>query len=347
VAQQAVTAESQAATAPQDASHATPGDADPYADVLDYLRQYGDEQIATKYKNGADALAGLVNAQRLIGQRDEMAQLGRHLAERPHEVFERLRQQFGEPPGPATQVQQAPQPAEQKPAASGEFDPLWLTQVTRDPQTGAYIDLPGASPGVAQKVNRYVESYFENQRKRLQDPLAAPEVQSYLSQNFVSRQELDHLTQTMRQQAAQSEAVSTVQRLAPKLFVGGDHSAGRTHWGNIFVSKLQEASNLGIGRDPATGMVDYSMANGWAEQQADLMHAYFLLAANQQKASRPVSASSAGASKRPAGKSAQTEVPKDASGHRDLSQLLEARIKDALEAGQVSQAEVDKWAMVG
>lgn len=86
-----------------------------------------------------------------------------------YEQFRQSRYQQQPQAQPQAQQPDQPQPLWQTP----EYNPNWLTQVERDPQTGELRPLPGANPVVAQKLRDYTEWRHEAIQKILHDPHAA------------------------------------------------------------------------------------------------------------------------------------------------------------------------------
>lgn len=66
---------------------------DPYGYIFEAAREAGYD-LRTKYKTGKDALNGLLNAQRLIGRRDQDAELGRRLKPYYSEIEEYISQKL-------------------------------------------------------------------------------------------------------------------------------------------------------------------------------------------------------------------------------------------------------------
>ena len=82
----------------------------PSTKIMEYLDSIGGT-FAAKYASDAEALTGVVNMQRLIGQRDEDAQYGRQVRSYEKEFHEFLKAYKQQPPGQQPPPQQ-PQPLE-------------------------------------------------------------------------------------------------------------------------------------------------------------------------------------------------------------------------------------------
>jgi len=324
---------------------------DPYGNVIEYLKVHAPPELAGKYQSGADVLAGFVNAQKLIGHRDELAQLGKFVQENPYEAYRRLHAQYG---SMAEAAPESPAAAAERPAdataSAPQIDPALLTQVTRDPQTGRYVDVPGYE-GAAAKVNKAIEDFYAHQRAILEDPLKNPRVREYVDSNFVSRRAFEDFLANHERRLATDEAYRTEAILAPKLYVNGNRANGLSHWGNLFVNKLQEANSLGIGYDATTGRVNAAIQNTYASQQADLLYQYGMMmagqngqngqSANGKAAKGPLPMAAAPTT---SGRSAPAGGGRSSGdGPKTLDEMLYSRIKEAMDRGEVTQAEVDRW----
>lgn len=105
--------------------------------------------LTSKYESDFEAAKGLANAYKLVGERNEDAELGRRLRTEPGTVLQELLSQYGGPP------QQEPQ----KPATGEEpiYDPKWLEYIevkVDDDGNQRLVPVPGAPPGILEKIDR-------------------------------------------------------------------------------------------------------------------------------------------------------------------------------------------------
>lgn len=359
-------AQAAAALTPQDSAgpSGVAGSNTPSDPILEALRSV-DPNLASKYTSGEEALKGFAHAQQYLGQKTEYEQLGQFVQSNPYAAYERLRSVFGGGGGPAGQTEPAPQA--QKPAPEPEkpleFDPYWLKSAIKNPQTGQWEDLPGAPPGAAQSLARYEREHFERQRRSLEDPLSNPRVQKAIEEKYVSREEFSRLAGEIQQSRNQQTALATVNRLSSKIFVdpqaGWQGGSQRTAWGDMYVGKLAEAGELGIGYDAKSGTVNYDLQNRWAEQQTDLLYAYTALAYNQQQAAQPAGQQAApvqapapqrklppslagGGNSVPAPHTDAAGLPP--AGDQDrLEAMLSRRLQGALERGEIAQSQLSAF----
>jgi hypothetical protein len=128
----------------------------------------------------------------------------------------------------------------------------------------------------------------------------------------------------------------------------------------MFVGKLAEAGELGIGYDAKTGAVNYDLQNRWAEQQADLLYAYSALAhqaqvqaAASQPAAQPSSAPSLSSRKPPPALVGGNSVPAvhtdveglPPAGDQDrLEAMLSRRLQGAMDRGEIAQSQLAAFA---
>lgn len=139
-----------AATAPVADATTTAAAQEPTASappaVMAYLREKYGEDFSSKYQSDEAFLQGVINLNKRIGQRDEDAQLGRLLKERPDQIAAKLVEHyphlFPQPKAPE------PQPAPQ-PQSDDEFSLDWLRSLqVKD----------GADPAVRQKIEQWVQN---------------------------------------------------------------------------------------------------------------------------------------------------------------------------------------------
>src|SRR3990167_257291 len=146
-----------------------PGEQRHDGDGQDRWKEGQDELIAlgkehgidlSKYKSRGEALKGLLNAARLVGQRNQLAETGKFVHENPQGALAWLREQLGEPEPTTKEVVdegKKPEPAddfERLIAQRPDYDPEWENDL--EPQEdGTYKERPGAEPGVLSKVQKF------------------------------------------------------------------------------------------------------------------------------------------------------------------------------------------------
>ena len=146
-----------------------PGEQRHDGDGQDRWKEGQDELIAlgkehgidlSKYKSRGEALKGLLNAARLVGQRNQLAETGKFVHENPQGALAWLREQLGEPEPTTKEVVdegKKPEPTndfERLIAQRPDYDPEWENDL--EPQDdGTYKERPGAEPGVLSKVQKF------------------------------------------------------------------------------------------------------------------------------------------------------------------------------------------------
>lgn len=126
-----------------------------------------------KFRSQREAVKGLVNAQRLVGQRNESAQMWDSLRNDPdfqQQVYQRLHQQYGAPPPVAPQQQPTPPVAAVPPAPPAapkvsppKWNPAWAHHFNSDG-----TPKPNADPNVIVAV----EEFRADRRLQQEDPAA-------------------------------------------------------------------------------------------------------------------------------------------------------------------------------
>jgi hypothetical protein len=130
-----------------------------------------------KFKSQREAIKGLVNAQRLVGQRNEAAQMWDSLRSDPEfqqQVYQRLHSQYGAPPpvvSPQPQQSAPPPPAaapqQQAPAAPKVSPPKW------NPAWAHHFNSDGTpKPNADPNVIVAVEEFRADRRLLQEDPAA-------------------------------------------------------------------------------------------------------------------------------------------------------------------------------
>jgi hypothetical protein len=193
-----------------------------HPDAKSFLDPYADDMAA---------LDGLVHAKRLVGRRDEDAEIGKlvRASGREQDIAALLRGQY-QPP------QSAPAP-NGKPADPGltpEEANRWIDAIELDPETKQYRIPPGAPPDIVQKLAEV------NRRTRdtmLRLSLAPEEFLAPFVQRQAEMVALQFQQQQVQQQAAQSEVQHEANVLMqftqqnPWAFVNGDPNQGYTPLG--------------------------------------------------------------------------------------------------------------------
>jgi hypothetical protein len=143
--------------------------------LFDRFRERGID-FSTKYRDEEALVEGLANLARKIGERNEYAELGRFVQERPAEALawiqSQLQQSQGSPPAAQQQPPQttSAQQAEVIKLLKTEYDPEWLNQVEYDEQ-GNLVAKPGAEPGIVPKLLKAQREMRKLQERLLTDPL--------------------------------------------------------------------------------------------------------------------------------------------------------------------------------
>lgn len=236
--------------------------------------------LRSKYKTKAEALKGLANAYRMVGQRNELAELGQRMLSEPADVMTAIAQRLGfdvkrrgEQSPPAPQVTQpaaasAPTKADPEP----EWQEEWLDLVSRDNDG----NLKGP-PDVIAKIQKH-EKWAA--RKGLQvirewDPQKMIE-EARKAAADAAKQEREAWKKEYEQERSQREMLEEGRRLidaeAHWAYVDGDPSKGPTPQGEVLHKWLKIAGTA----DPRTGQsvignlrmqMDYAKAMAYVELQ--------------------------------------------------------------------------------
>jgi len=120
--------------------------------------------LSGKYANDEAAQHGIANLVKLMGVRDQDAQIGRMLRDNPAGVYQYLQQQFGPPPQQPQQQQPEPTPPKEEPSLREEME-TWENQVVekQHPETGQrYLEpAPGAPPDAVQRYHAAQRKFRE------------------------------------------------------------------------------------------------------------------------------------------------------------------------------------------
>lgn len=123
-----------------------------FTSIRDAAKNYGLD--LSQYQDDEAALRHLASQARLAEQLRPMEQYGRRYLTHAQE-FEKF----------LSERQQAPPPAEPKFWEAPEFNPLWLSQVERDPDTGALRPTNGGNAETVAKLERYLNFRHEQTEK--------------------------------------------------------------------------------------------------------------------------------------------------------------------------------------
>jgi hypothetical protein len=227
-------------TAPEPAEAVTDAEPDEPETSEDEAREYllavaqerGIKIDLSKYKTGEDAIAGLLQTAKKIGERDEDAEYGRNLRTaiggKESEILALLQ---GSP---------EPKPASKDASknAPPEFDPAWKYQIVQNDK-GEWVSAPGAAPEIPGKYRKYLEW-----RERQLDDLARDPTRYF---DELLQQKSQDIEKRAREAAAQETATYRTQvaieswasQRAAKLFANGkDYGDGFSPFGQE-VDKIQ------------------------------------------------------------------------------------------------------------
>ncbi|HRV17855.1 MAG TPA: hypothetical protein P5317_07575 [Myxococcota bacterium] len=204
-------------------------------ELMQYVKEEFGVDFSDKYSDDSALLKGLIEAQKMIGKRDEASQLVGALVQRyGQEGLMQLLQ--GAPPQQQTQEPQTAPPQEQL-----EWDPTWLKLVHRD-ETGKIVPNPGVPQEIAEKTEKYLNYREEFLNALIQDPTGffaehiAPAIEERVAQNF---------TQQIQQAIEIAGFSRWAQAVTPVLFQDGDPSKPLTPVGE----KLTKLADQLIAQD--------------------------------------------------------------------------------------------------
>lgn len=195
-------------------------------DDAEWLRQTGDELglDLSKYKTRKDALAGLGNAAKKLGERDDYAKFGRellaHYAGREDELQAILE-------GRAQRQQPAPATTDDLPKTPEEAE-LLRSQI-RVNDDGEVVPVKGAPPDAVARYQRYSQEL----QRRLHAALFQPKEFFRQQAGIDPEAQAQQLQQQIQLSALQREQQDWVDRHAKDLWVDGDQSKGLTPLGQL------------------------------------------------------------------------------------------------------------------
>jgi len=209
-------------------------------EFMGMLKEHYGEDLSSKYKDDSEAIRGLLEARRALGRKLENEEYGRLYRDNESDFHQFLtwRQQAQQAQQTQQQTAPAQQPAEQP--ITPEQAELWMTQVTRDPESGELRSVPGADPDV---VNR-VQDYNRRVRQAVHDLAYSPDkiVGQYIAPHIEKlKQDIQQTWQQNTQQSLQQvEVEKWFGENSSWLFQDGDASRGYTHEGQIFEQDFVE-----------------------------------------------------------------------------------------------------------
>lgn len=233
---------------------------EPFEEAFFELAAKSGLDLRGKYKTAADAVNGLTNAARLVGQRNELAEVGRMLQEDPKAVYERLKSAFEPKPAEATVA--AP--------ATPDGQPEWKDE-WRDLFDADGKPVPGADPSILKKVAKYQSWMQEEQLALIRDPLGKllPKLQPQIEK--LAQQKAEELLTARQREEAQRQAVadqhyqaeSIVRSIASWAYVDGDvNKRVPTEAGKIWLEYVTKAET-----PDASGAIpipDMKLRSEWA-----------------------------------------------------------------------------------
>lgn len=228
------------------------GEEEDDASILAYVKEKYGEDLTGKYADDDAMIRGLVEAQKLVGRRNDEAEAWRQF-QKTIAGRERDLQAFLEGRQPE------PEKKESKNGEPPEYDPAWRYQITQDDQ-GNYVPVKGAPPDVVQKYLSY-HKWRENQLDTfLRDP------QSYLGKvlDAKTREIEERLQRTsaeqMELQRQKAEEEAFFARNQSLLFQNGKETPLQAAAKNIYnttlarmpdgVEKMQTALDIALSRQP-------------------------------------------------------------------------------------------------
>ncbi len=213
--------------------------------LIQWMKDRLGADYAEKYQDDLELLRGLDNAVRLIGQRNEDAQLGRMLREDPEGALRYLREVAGVPldgaGGQQPQAAAADRQAQQQQAealGAPRWDPKWeyLFDAEGKPR-------PDADPAEVRKAQKWATDFRRWQIEFAQNPESklAPLVEQKARE--ILQQELGAFTYQMNDQM---KAQQFVDQNKEWLFEGGQVGGNLTEAGKLFYEGLQEAAAMNV-----------------------------------------------------------------------------------------------------
>ena len=166
---------------------------------LDYLKQVYGLDVSDKYQNDHEAIAGLVSAYRMVGQKQNDAAIVQYLRSK---LGEEGLQRLLEDENVLAAVASAPESQQAQEATEEvEFDPAWLHMVQLNPETNQLEPRPGVPSEVVAKLVRFAQHRENLLNEFAKNPTGflAQRLGPYI--DHVVQQHLNNFTHTARQQA--------------------------------------------------------------------------------------------------------------------------------------------------
>ncbi len=238
-----------AAAATQEADAAEGGADEKQADqdgerptqLIRWMKERLGADYAEKYQDDLELLRGLDNAVRLIGQRNEDAQLGRLLREDPEAARRYLEQVAGVTDEPQQEPAAAGRQAQQRQAealGAPRWDPKWeyLFDAEGKPR-------PDADPAEVRKAQKWATDFRRWQIEFAQNPeeKLAPLVEQKARE--ILQQELGAYHYQMTDQM---KAQQFLEQNKDWLFEGGQVGGELSEAGRLFQEGLQEAAAMNL-----------------------------------------------------------------------------------------------------
>ena len=260
---------------------ATPGAESDYMGVREALAAYGVD-LRQQFQDDHAALQHLALAYRQAQQGSELARYGQEYLQHADEFQRYLAQRQA-----AAEQQRAQQQQWWK---APEYDPRWLSQITRDPTTGELKALPGQDPSVVSKYLAWTEHQRGFLERFAQDPMKAigPGIEQVVRQmaGELIQQQLGGYTEQQRAAAFVTENSGWLHARDASGQLVRDQGGQPTlsDWGQRFLGYVQEAQKYGL-RD----------VNSQQKYALGLVQRAFLLAREQGAAGQPASQAQAAA----------------------------------------------------
>ena len=245
--------------------------------LLDIIRKEYGYDLSQKYRSDREALHGLVHAYRMVGQREEDAQVGRLFKEHAGDFQEFLR--YKKAPQAPQAPAQPPADAPRAPLAIPQYDPAWEYLIAKD-DNGKLISADGDEQKV-RDYRAYQKWSAARARQMVEDPepLLAPIVEKRAAK--IADEAVQRRVSEMEESRLAQDFVNQNSRW---MFAGGNPANGQlTPHGEVFAHAFLHANQrMGLQTRDA---VDYATNHlrGWVGQQL-----YYTAAQQPQAPAPPV-----------------------------------------------------------
>lgn len=205
-----------------------------------FVEEYGEEaeRILGKYGDDRNVLRGLYNAAKMVGQRDQDAELGRQLRPYARQIAEYL-QGGGQAPAPAQAGQSPPAAEMSQKDVLAEFQELRQRVLAVDPSSGQAVYNPQSSAGDRQ---RYLELVQTIQKRQVEFGLDPERALGPVADKIAQRVMEQVWGQMQQGQAVQQEDTWLHQyerQNSPWMYVNGNPELGFTPAGQEFLQRAQ------------------------------------------------------------------------------------------------------------